>query len=94
MDPEVGLQTMVEEGAILQAAVVTQLAHKRLIIVFTLLFQRILLFLYLIFFLSLLLLNWCKVGLHNWYGLKNIEQVQIFPEKVLQTSEPNISRKK
>jgi hypothetical protein len=46
MDPEVGLQTMVEEGTILQAAVVTQLAHKHLIIVFiTLLFQDIVIFL-------------------------------------------------
>ncbi len=47
MDPEVGLQTMAEEGAILEAAVVAQLAHKRLIIIFfiTLLFQDIVLFL-------------------------------------------------
>ncbi len=45
MDPEVCLQTMVEEGAILQAAVLAQLAHKHLIIIFiSLLFQGILLF--------------------------------------------------
>jgi hypothetical protein len=42
IDPEVGLQTMAEEGAILEAAVVTQLTHKHLIIVFI---TRIVLFL-------------------------------------------------
>ncbi len=47
MDPEVGLQTVVEESAILQAAVVAQLAHKHLIIIviIALLFQGILFFL-------------------------------------------------
>jgi hypothetical protein len=46
MDPEVCLQTMAEESAILQAAVVAQLAHKHLIIVFiAFLFQGIVLLL-------------------------------------------------
>jgi len=48
MDPEVGLQTVVEKSGILQAAVIAQLAHKHLIIIvfiFTLLFQGIVLLL-------------------------------------------------